>query len=123
MAFWTRDTTETTPSGVQVKDLPNDSPQFKREYRVKISDAVSMKVTIHNYGWSSGISINGELNQSNGRWVLFEPERPADKILDRNILPNVEKFCQEILAMDRAFRKNEPNEFVDKTGVRWWRAK
>lgn len=122
VGFWNRDQVLEAPTGIQIKDVPSDHPQFEREYRVKITDAVSMKITIKNYGWTTGLSINGELTQSNGRWVLFEPERPADKILDRDILPNVEKFCQEILAADRSYRHNEPAEFVDKQGVRWTRA-
>jgi hypothetical protein len=64
---------------------------------------------------------SGELTQSNGRWVLFEPERPADKILDREILPIVQRFCDEILALDAAYVKSDPGEFVDVRGVRWRR--
>lgn len=120
MAFWNREPVETTQSGIEIKSIANDKPAFEREYRARISDQVSMKITCKNY-WSSGVYTAGELTQSNGRWVLFEPERPADKILDRELLPTIEKLCQEILATDHAWRRSDPAEFVDKAGVRWRR--
>lgn len=118
MGFWDSTPTQTTPSGITIKDLPSDRPEFKREYNVRISNQVSMKIEIKN-SYSSGTYTTGQLTQSNGRWVFFEPERPADKILDRELLPTIQKLCNEILAMDSVYRKSNPNEFVDKAGVKW----
>lgn len=120
MGFWSHDTSTATPSGVKILDLPNDRPQFKRRYTVPINDDISMKIELRtSYGGSRYDS--SELDQSNGKWVLFDAKAPADKILDREILPAVERFCAEILALDAAFVRGSPNEFVDDAGVKWRR--
>lgn len=121
MAFWNRDTTQETPTGIQIKDLPSDRPAFKRRYNARINDEISMKIEIKN-SYGSGTFTMAELTQRNGRWVLFEPERPADKILDREVLPTIQKLCDEILQIDHAYRRSDPSEFIDEAGVTWRRS-
>jgi hypothetical protein len=81
-----------------------------------------MKITIHWF-LDHYVITRGELDQTDGRYVFFEPEKPADKILDRDILPIVQKRCDEIMAMDKAFRASDPDQFEDKQGNVWKRLK
>lgn len=104
---------------VTVKDVPNDRPEFKREYKVRLNANVKMTITIWQSTWL--LITQGELDQPDGKWVIFEPEKPADKILDRELLPLVEKRCREILATDKAFRAAKPNSYIDDTGAVWVR--
>lgn len=120
MGFWSHEAATITPTGVQIKELPSDRPQFKRRYTASVNDQVSLKVEIKN-GYSSGTYEMSELTQRNGKWVLFDVKAPADKILDREILPTVERLCEEILQIDTAYRRSKPNEFVDESGVKWRR--
>lgn len=120
MSFWrTYENAQTTASGITIKDVRGDRPAFERRYSAKINDQVSMEIKIK---WFIGnIFTSGELTQRSGRWVIFEPERPADKILDREILPIIERLCAEIIQVDRDWRKSNPNEFVDGSGQKWRR--
>lgn len=113
-----------TTGPITVKDIRADVPEFRREYTVMLPRDIAMKITIRStyYSYSGySLSTQGELTQPGGRWVLFEPERPADKILDRELLPSVEAYCDEILAQDRQFRHSKPGEFTDESGVIWIR--
>lgn len=120
MGFWSHEAATITPTGIQIKDLTADLPEFKRRYTAPVNDQVSLKIEIKN-GYSGGTYEMSELTQRNGRWVLFEAKSPADKILDREILPTIERLCKEILEIDAAYRRSKPNEFVDASGVKWRR--
>jgi hypothetical protein len=110
-------------SAIKVQDKRGDAPAFERVYKTQISQHVSMTITIKFYWEGRDLDTSGELDQTGGRWVLFEPERPADKILDRELLPIIESKCKQILAMDRKFRATNPSEFTDANGVKWQRVK
>ena len=120
MGFWNRDDVTTTDTGIRVQDLPNDRPQFNRRYTARVNDYVSLKVELRSSYGGSRFDMS-ELDQSNGKWVLFDLSAPADKILDRDILPTVEKLCEEIVAIDAAYIRSAPSEFVDEAGVKWRR--
>lgn len=104
---------------VKVKSIREDRPMFGREYSMPL-DHRSVKVTARS---SSGLGrwLSGELTQSNGRWVLFDPDAIADKILDPALVPLVEKACREIMAIDDEFMASRPRSFVDEGGVTWVR--
>jgi hypothetical protein len=107
--------------GFSTKDIPGDVPGFRREYSVRLNDKVSMKITSR---WFIGTVINkGELDQDDGKWVLFDPENPADKILDRELLPLVQSKCKAILAFDESFRDSKPSRFIDENGSTWQRVR
>lgn len=123
---WWRNSTRTIPDPahpeleVKVVDVAEDAPRFKREYAVVINEHVSMRITMRTiYGRTSS---RGELTQGS-KWVLFDPESPADKILDRQILPRVIAFCQTIQNMDAQYRRTPPSQFTDKSGHVWARVK
>lgn len=108
------------PAGnVKIKEVREDRPSFKREYEVPVDHRV-VKITARS---SAGLGrwYSGELTQPGGRWVLFDPERIADKILDPALVPLVEVACRDILSIDRAFMASRPNSFVDEGGSTWVR--
>lgn len=119
MAFWDKDKVATTESGIAIKAIREDSPRFKREYTATLDNRASIKIEIYRaYGM---LMKNGTLTQPNGRWVLFEPDRIADKILDPILVPKVQARVDEIFQLDRNFRHNAPGEFVDESGTKWTR--
>lgn len=105
--------------GISIKPTPGDPPQFERVYKARINADVTMSIRIKT---SLGHTMRfGELDQTGGRWVLFEPERPADKILDRELLPVIQDLCKRIIATDDAFRRAKPGRFTDSHGDVWVR--
>lgn len=105
---------------IKITDIPEDAPDFKREYRGALANGIQVRVTA--YQWTLGVMLSGELTQKNGRWVLFDPERVADRILDPALVPLVNEFCQEAIRLDKAFRASAPKSFVDEKGFTWTRA-
>jgi hypothetical protein len=103
--------------GLRIESVRQDRPAFERIYHVRLNADVTMKIQIK---WSADyLYKSGELDQTDGKWVLFDPESPADKILDRELLPSVEQRCRQILQMDNEFRNSEPSEFTDTRGRVW----
>lgn len=105
-------------TGINIKQLREAKPQFAREYAVAISRDVKLEVTIKWFLFGDTMK-SGILTQTGGRWVVFDPERPADKILDRELLPEIQDRCAEILRLDKEWRANKPPEFTDENGNRW----
>jgi hypothetical protein len=121
MGFWDKDKIGTTESGVTTRSIREDRPRFKREYTAKLDDGRSIKITVYSLFSRCDRTTNGELTQSNGRWVLFDPKNIADKILDPNLVPLIEGRVAEILRLDANFMSNAPGEFVDEDGTTWQR--
>ncbi|MBD9542981.1 hypothetical protein IB276_26400 [Ensifer sp. ENS04] len=113
---------EHAPVGISIALKPEDIPRFHRTYSKRLSNKAVCAITMSNYYIGSGRMSSGELTQPNGRWVLFDPERIADKILDPALVPLIEEFAKQVMALDREFMKNRPSEFVDESGVVWRRA-
>lgn len=106
--------------GVTVTDIKGDRPAFKREYRAQLSNGRSLLVTIKtSYGGDRYKS--GELDQPGDKWVMFDPDAVADKIIDPILVPVVQKYCDQINAIDKQFRDSNPQEFVDEGGTHWRR--
>lgn len=70
---------------------------------------------------SYGRRFSGELTQPNGRWVHFDPERIADKIIDPLLVPLVEKAVRAVFALDKAFMDSRPDRFTDEKDRVWVR--
>lgn len=104
---------------ISARQEPEDEPKFERIYTVRLPRSCSMKIRMKTF---FGRHAYGELTQANGNCVWFEPERIADRILDRELVPVIERYVREIFAMDRAFMANKPKEFIDEKGQRWIRA-
>lgn len=104
---------------VKIREIPDEPPSFEREYTASLPRGVRMKVTTKKF--LGTVIRSGELIQAPGQWVLFDPECPADRILDREILPAVEELCRLILDRDVKFRNFPPDRFVDNRGSIWRR--
>jgi hypothetical protein len=108
------------PTAIAVKEVPEDVPEFKREYSARLDHRAVIKIDARTWAW--GRRYGGELTQPNGRRVWFEPERIADKILDPALVPLVEKAVRQIIAMDEAYMATKPDRFTDEKRQVWVRA-
>lgn len=107
------------PNGIKVTLGREDGPKLQRVYTARLPRGCRLQVKRWTgYGGRYDVS---NITQANGRWVLFDVERPADKILDRELLPDVERLCAEILRLDREFIASDPREFTDQQGHTWRR--
>lgn len=119
MSFFHRDHVSTTDSGIHIEDNRADRPEFKRTYTAKLDNRCSIKLEIRT-GYGDRYK-SGELTQPDGRYVLFDPERVADKIIDPTLVPLVEDACREILTLDREYVASNPDRFTDEGGHIWVR--
>ncbi len=106
---------------INIKDVPEDRPQFKKEYTGVLSNNAKIKLTARSGYVRRDRSWSGELTQPNGRWVLFDPERIADKILDPQLVPLITDFTSAAMALDTAFVKSKPDTFTDEDKNIWKR--
>lgn len=105
---------------LRVDNIREEKPQWGRRYILRLDDRAT--VTITAYDFLGGRVVDGELRQPNGKYVTFKPNEIADKIIDRTLVPLVRAACDEILALDRAYKSSNRREFVDESGTRWERA-
>jgi len=110
-----------TPSGISIKSKPESPPEFGRTYTTATEPGVVIKVEIKNWRYCSDTYTTGVLTQPDGKWIIFDVKRVADRIIDPVLLPAVESVVKEILKIDAAFRKTKPTEFTDEKGVTWIR--
>jgi hypothetical protein len=116
------DQTGLTPLRLSVTSEPEDVPEFKRIYTAAVPGGFTVEVTLKSWYYSYGglkVSAMGQVTQSNGPWILFEPERVADKIIDRELYPHVQAVVDEAYRLDKAWRA--PSEFTDQRGHVWRR--
>jgi hypothetical protein len=105
---------------LKVENIQEEKPQWGRRYVIRLDDRATLTITTYDFLGSR--HIDGELRQPNGKYVTFQPKEIADKIIDRTLVPLVERACDEILALDRAYASSNHREFVDVDGTRWERA-
>lgn len=106
---------------VSVKLQREDVPKFRRTYTACLNRDVSIEVTYQTDDYL-GRYPYGMLNQTGGRWVSFDPDKPAERILDRDLLPAVVAACAAFHGLDRAFIMEGTTEFTDEKGARWRRS-
>lgn len=117
MGFFSHDAVPTTASGISIENVHGDVPEFKRVYTKRLDSRASIKVEMKMF--LNDLFQTGELTQPNGRWVMFDPDAIADKILDPVLVPLVQQCVDEIHAIDKTWRANENNEYTDKHGDTW----
>ena len=121
-AMWPFDSskrgTTVTPTGLRIRDMPANRPEFERVYSADLGNGKIIEVRYRTY---INRSNSGELDQPGGRYVLFDPDNVADKILDPALVPLVQARCDEIKQIDAAYIKSKPSEFIDEDGVKWRR--
>lgn len=120
--FSKRDVVQELTNGISIKDVREERPDFRRVYSTKLADRGTATIEIRTFIGNSRYA-SGELRQNDGRWVLFEPERVADKIIDPVLVPLVEQFAKQVFALDKAFMASDPSEFIDESGATWRKAK
>ena len=116
---------------VHIEEPASDPPEFKRIYTTKLvyvaadgaSVDIRLKITCRTGIFGDRDQWDGELTQDNGKWVMFDPRNPADKIIDRALCPLVVIACNQILASDTAWINSKPEVFEDRRGVKWQRVK
>lgn len=118
MTFRKTDKQDVTPSGITILNAREDKPAHRRVYQARISDEVTIECEAYTLSFG-GRSWRGELSQRNGDTVWFEPERPAKKILDRDLVPAIVARCEEMFAIDRAYMGSNLRQFKDETGAVW----
>jgi hypothetical protein len=104
--------------GIEVKADREDVPRFKRIYTARLDNRATITIKASSF---LGRNLSGELTQPDGRWILFDPDKVADKILDPLLVPIVEKYCDEIKRLDKEFMRGNPNSFIDEKGNEWVR--
>lgn len=106
-------------SPIKIKDIPEDRPDFRREYTATIMRGIRVKVTVRNgYGETYA---SGELTQPGGKYILFDPDHIADKIIDPVLLPDVGMVVNDMRQIDKAWRRAKPSFFIDEGGTKWIR--
>jgi hypothetical protein len=102
---------------IRATPLPEDVPEFKRCYNVMLPNGIAMQVEYRTtYGKRNSI---GMLRQPGGAYVAFDPDRVADRIFDRELVPLIERRVAEAKALDLAFVASQPKEFIDGLGQTW----
>lgn len=101
-------------------------PEFERIYTATLPGDRTLEIRLHtnyHYGWHTPQRENrfSKLIQSNGYYILFDPRRVADKVIDPSITPAVEDLSARILATDAAWWADKPKEFTDAGGTTWVR--
>ena len=122
-------TTTQSPQGVVqvVNALPRTTSALllKREYREELKPGIMLNITSSQTPYKAlyvdGIEFHDELVQKDhDGHVFFDCDNVADKILDRELVPVVEKECNVIHALAMNFWKTTPpTEFEDDQGHVW----
>lgn len=107
-------------NGISVEAVPADVPEFRRIYSATINQRAGIKITAETF---FNRRFDGELIQPDGRWVDFDPNAIAEKILDRELVPLVQSYVDKIKSLDRSYMDSNPSEFIDAHGVKWRRDK
>lgn len=115
----TADSVTSFDPAIHVKESREEELRFMRTYSAQITDEVRIEVERRTFlGARYDTSI---LTQRDGRWILFDISDPADKILDPDLLPIVERYCAEIIRLDEEYITSRPDKFTDETGQVWRR--
>ena len=118
MSLYKADSDCVTPSGITVSNGRERNPEFRRIYFARVTDQVTIECEASSF---LGRRWHGELRQRNGDTVWFEPERPAAKILDRDLVPLIIARCEEMFTLDRAYMKSNRPSIMFENGERWER--
>lgn len=98
------------------------SPQFRRSYHAPpMANGVRIKLTAETLFGGDRIWM-GEADQPDDRWVLFDPDHVADKIVDPEVVALVQSFIGAAHASDAEYMRLPPTSFIDENGVKWARA-
>ena len=110
-------------SGITVSEA-NERPEFKRVYETTVTSrgmvfAIKIEARCWWFEQACERGYTANITQPDGKWVLFDPKSPAEKILDRDLVPLVEPVCDRIVAADKAYISAPPAEYTDVSGALW----
>jgi hypothetical protein len=108
-----------TVDGTKIENCREALAVFRRRYSKRLDTRAYVEVEAQTFLGSR--RFDGILEQPNGNQIRFDPARIADKIIDPTLVPLVATFCDQMFALDRAYVKSRPNEFLDSNGIRWRR--
>jgi len=111
----------TSPS-ISTKLAREDVPRFNRTYKASLPNGFTVEIEMRSYGFQRHRDARGCVTQSNGKWIFFDGREVADKIIDRDLAPQIQSLSDQVLLLDEQFCKTSRNEFTDESGVRWVRA-
>lgn len=112
------------PSDITARDVPPDAPPFGRQYRATVNiprGPFVIEINMETSKYRGRTDRYSTVTQPNGTWILFNPNAVADKILDRELYPHVQRIADQALAMDAKYVEEQPDTFTDAAGTTWRR--
>lgn len=97
---------------------------YTKTFHVQVTPVVEMDVSSTMEPWlDSDLSFGFRLHQADDKWVDFDCDNVADKIIDRDLVPLVEADCSSATDTARAWWKQNgiPHTMTDATGTVWTR--
>lgn len=99
---------------------------YQTTYTLKLTQERVLKVTAEAQPWlersPEGVRFTDELEQSDGKRILFDCNNIAERIIDANLVREITPYCASLhkQALDYWKQINyEPDEFEDREGTRW----
>lgn len=117
--FWSRKTAELVEGDIRIYPIAQDRPEFRRIYKVTVGDGFMVEIEL--WSWIFGRTDSSTVTQKNGKYISFDANAVADKIIDRELYPLVQDAVNRILAIDKAYIATKPSEFTDDQGKVWRR--
>lgn len=108
-----------------VTNRNEEVPKFNRVYKIPLISKPGLTMTVESrylYGGYAGDKIYyfiTTLSQSDGSSIIFDPEKVADKVIDKTIIPEIIRIFQDIQQIDKEYRASRPPSFVDEEGITW----
>ena len=94
----------------------DDTPRITRIYTQKLAEGFKVELTAKNRYFRSQRDYSGILTQLDGSWIFFNPENIAERIINKQLVPQVEDFVAKALVLDRA---DTLTEFMDEQKRIW----
>lgn len=103
-----------------------NGPEFRREYTAALPGERTLKIKCYSRyqynGHAERLVWIAEITQADGKYVFFTPDKIAEKILDKALVPFIVELSDAILEEDRRWWEAKPSRFVDASGVVWERS-
>ena len=100
---------------------------FVITYEMPLKDERLLRIRAISRPWlGNDITFTDELRQKNERWVLFDCDNIADRILIPGLPEEIAPYCKSIHKQANIFWKThnyKPDEFIDGGGTHWKQVK